>query len=376
MDELRPRPRRSLDRPRRRAAACPRWLAAVAQLLLALRVAARVRGGRGRGPRPPLLPGLRPHRLRQPAARRHDASRSPTPARSSSSGAASSPGSGSWAQPGGFLEVDETVNQAAIRETCEETGLLVEPGEIVGLYTRLEAAVVTIAFEARIVGGTAAPDTRGDRDHGLRARGHPVGRDRLQDDDAGRCATGSTGAARTSPGRDRGLRGALTALAADDVSAADASAMRRPKTMLARSGRRGRTTRAARPSPAVRPASIAAATIDPGTAARPTPDRSARRAVTGGASRPSGQLPTGPSRVDRSSTASSRGLTPARGHGDRIGGSLTRIADRRADGSTGRPTTAPGDRRETRPIGPRAIVRAMTRPVAASAAVDDGRVRG
>ncbi len=67
------------------------------------------------------------------------------------------PGKGSWAQPGGFLEVDETVHQAAIRETREETGLLVEPGEIVGLYSRLEASVVTIAFEARIVGGTAAP---------------------------------------------------------------------------------------------------------------------------------------------------------------------------------------------------------------------------
>jgi ADP-ribose pyrophosphatase YjhB (NUDIX family) len=67
------------------------------------------------------------------------------------------PGLGSWAQPGGFLEVDETVNQAAIRETFEESGLLVEPGEIVGLYTRLEATVVTIAFEARIVGGKAAP---------------------------------------------------------------------------------------------------------------------------------------------------------------------------------------------------------------------------
>jgi ADP-ribose pyrophosphatase YjhB (NUDIX family) len=67
------------------------------------------------------------------------------------------PGRGAWAQPGGFLEVDETVNQGAIRETWEETGLLVEPGEIIGLYTRLEAAVVTIAFEARIVGGTAAP---------------------------------------------------------------------------------------------------------------------------------------------------------------------------------------------------------------------------
>ena len=95
------------------------------------------------------------------------------------------PGKGWWAQPGGFLEVDETVNQAAIRETWEETGLLVEPGEIIGLYTRLEAAVVTIAFEARIVGGLADPDPRGDRDHGLRPRGHPVVRDRLLDDDLG-----------------------------------------------------------------------------------------------------------------------------------------------------------------------------------------------
>ena len=67
------------------------------------------------------------------------------------------PGVGSWAQPGGFLEVDETVHEAAIRETREETGLVVEPGEIIGLYTRLEASVVAIAFEARIVGGTAAP---------------------------------------------------------------------------------------------------------------------------------------------------------------------------------------------------------------------------
>ena len=63
------------------------------------------------------------------------------------------PGIGSWAQPGGFLEVDETVTEAAIRETLEETGLIVRPGEIVGLYTRLEAAVVVIAFEAEVIGG-------------------------------------------------------------------------------------------------------------------------------------------------------------------------------------------------------------------------------
>jgi ADP-ribose pyrophosphatase YjhB (NUDIX family) len=67
------------------------------------------------------------------------------------------PGYGSWAQPGGFLEVDETVGEAAVRETLEETGYLVQPGELIGLYSRLEAAVVTLAFEARVVGGEARP---------------------------------------------------------------------------------------------------------------------------------------------------------------------------------------------------------------------------
>lgn len=67
------------------------------------------------------------------------------------------PGYGAWAQPGGFLEADETVIQGAVRETLEETGLEVEPTSIVGLYSRLEAAVVVVAFEARITGGRMGP---------------------------------------------------------------------------------------------------------------------------------------------------------------------------------------------------------------------------
>jgi ADP-ribose pyrophosphatase YjhB (NUDIX family) len=63
------------------------------------------------------------------------------------------PGLGSWAQPGGFLEIDETVHEGAVRETLEEIGLVVEPGDIIGLYSRPEAAVVVLAFEARIAGG-------------------------------------------------------------------------------------------------------------------------------------------------------------------------------------------------------------------------------
>jgi ADP-ribose pyrophosphatase YjhB (NUDIX family) len=67
------------------------------------------------------------------------------------------PGYGYWAQPGGFLEADETAIQGAVRETVEETGLVVEPTAIVGLYSRPQAAIVVVAFEARIVGGEMGP---------------------------------------------------------------------------------------------------------------------------------------------------------------------------------------------------------------------------
>lgn len=70
------------------------------------------------------------------------------------------PGYGRWAQPGGFLEADETAIQGAIRETREETGLEVVPTGIVGLYSRPQGAIVVVAFSARIVGGemTTTPE--------------------------------------------------------------------------------------------------------------------------------------------------------------------------------------------------------------------------
>ncbi|HEY7025101.1 MAG TPA: NUDIX hydrolase [Candidatus Limnocylindrales bacterium] len=67
------------------------------------------------------------------------------------------PGYGQWAQPGGFLEIDETAQEGAARETLEETGLVVEPTQIVGVYSRPQAAVVVVCWEARIVGGEASP---------------------------------------------------------------------------------------------------------------------------------------------------------------------------------------------------------------------------
>jgi ADP-ribose pyrophosphatase YjhB (NUDIX family) len=64
------------------------------------------------------------------------------------------PGYGAWAQPGGFLEIDETAHEGAARETLEETNLVVETTDIVGVYTRPQAAVVVVCWEARILGGT------------------------------------------------------------------------------------------------------------------------------------------------------------------------------------------------------------------------------
>ena len=44
---------------------------------------------------------------------------------------------GHWSIPGGVLEVGEMVRDAAIREAREETGLIVEPGELLGVYDRI-----------------------------------------------------------------------------------------------------------------------------------------------------------------------------------------------------------------------------------------------
>src|ERR1700733_1036519 len=42
-----------------------------------------------------------------------------------------------WSIPGGVLEIAEMIREAAIREAREETGLTVEPGELLGVYDRI-----------------------------------------------------------------------------------------------------------------------------------------------------------------------------------------------------------------------------------------------
>jgi 8-oxo-dGTP diphosphatase len=42
-----------------------------------------------------------------------------------------------WSIPGGVLEIGELVREAAVREAREETGLIVESGELLGVYDRV-----------------------------------------------------------------------------------------------------------------------------------------------------------------------------------------------------------------------------------------------
>lgn len=67
------------------------------------------------------------------------------------------PFEGAWALPGGFVEVGETVEQACVRESLEETGLEVELTGLVGVYSDPardpRGHVVSVTFAAEAVGG-------------------------------------------------------------------------------------------------------------------------------------------------------------------------------------------------------------------------------
>jgi ADP-ribose pyrophosphatase YjhB (NUDIX family) len=75
---------------------------------------------------------------------------------------------GVWSTPGGVMEPDETPADAAVREAWEETGLMVDPRRVFGVYGGPEFIVrypngdesqyVMIVFECDVVGGTLRPD--------------------------------------------------------------------------------------------------------------------------------------------------------------------------------------------------------------------------
>ena len=76
---------------------------------------------------------------------------------------ASEPFEGQWALPGGFVEVGETVEEAAAREAAEETGLAVEVARLIGVYSEPERDPrghnVSVAFLVRVLSGELAAAT-------------------------------------------------------------------------------------------------------------------------------------------------------------------------------------------------------------------------
>lgn len=65
----------------------------------------------------------------------------------------SEPFAGSWALPGGFVEVGETVEAACVRELAEETGIEAEIEQLVGVYSDPDrdprGHIVSVTFVVR-----------------------------------------------------------------------------------------------------------------------------------------------------------------------------------------------------------------------------------
>ncbi len=75
------------------------------------------------------------------------------------------PGKGELALPGGFIELDETWQQAAVRELHEETGLLLDAGLVTTFSVRSDPAGFLLVFglapplaEAQLPVFTATPE--------------------------------------------------------------------------------------------------------------------------------------------------------------------------------------------------------------------------
>ena len=62
------------------------------------------------------------------------------------------PGKGLWTFPGGFVDLGESIEDAARRETLEEIAIEVELGPLVGVYSRSTERVVLVVFSARALG--------------------------------------------------------------------------------------------------------------------------------------------------------------------------------------------------------------------------------
>ena len=173
------------------------------ELLLALR---RARSRSARCPARIAIASPAPGAATSPTSTRASWSRrcrSPTPARSCSSGGGSSPASARGPSPAASSRSTRRSTRPRSAKPGRRPACSSSRARSSGSYTRLEAMVVTIVVRGADRRRDRGADPRGDRGHGLprprRSRG-PRSRSRPR---SGRCATGSTGAARTSGHRSR-----------------------------------------------------------------------------------------------------------------------------------------------------------------------------
>ena len=84
------------------------------------------------------------------------------------------PFKGCWAFPGGFMNMDETTEQCAIRELEEETGLKVSEVHQIGAYSKVDrdprGRTITVAYLAIV----AAPMAVNGQDDAAKAQWFPL----------------------------------------------------------------------------------------------------------------------------------------------------------------------------------------------------------